>query len=385
MVKIMSSIKRAKIILSELKKKGYEAYIVGGAVRDHLLRMPLTDIDITTSAKPFEVLKLFRNTKPTGLKYGTVTVMIAEDQYEVTTFRTDQNYEDHRHPEVSFEANILDDVLRRDFTINGLLMDINDQIIDHVEGRKDLDAKLIRAIGDPKSRFNEDALRILRALYFQAKLGFQIEAQTRAAMAELKEDLLKISSERVLMELIKMLKSPFSKRAIRTMVTTQIHEVLPGIKEGVEFIDQMDEIPFVDAFFTLCFTLSKDVPLYWAFSNKHRHKYQMASTLANQMTRFDNITLYTYGLDICLLANKVNHMLGRSSHQRAKIERDFNQLPILSELDLALKPNDMMKLNNKKPGAWLREMQQAMVIAILEKKVRNDKNALIEFFNQHQE
>jgi tRNA nucleotidyltransferase (CCA-adding enzyme) len=383
MVKTMSSLKRAKIILSELKKNGHEAYIVGGAVRDHLLRMPLTDIDITTSAKPYEVTKIFRKTKPTGLKYGTITVFIGEDTYEVTTFRTDSNYDDHRHPEVSFEATVIDDVMRRDFTINGLLMDVNDLIIDHIDGKKDLESKMIRAIGDPLIRFEEDALRMLRAFYFQAKLGFQIDQATRTAIMDKREDILKISSERVLMELIKMLKNPFSKRAIRSMVSTKMHEVLPGLKEGVEFIDTMDEIPFVDAFFTLCFALSKEVPLYWPFSNKHRHKYQMASTLANQMTRFDNITLYTYGLDICLMANKVNHMLNRSSNQRTKIERDFNQLPILSELDLALKPHDMMKITNKKPGAWLKEIQQAMVIAILEKKVKNDKNALIDYFNQH--
>jgi len=384
MVNNMSTIKRAKIVLNELKKNGHEAYIVGGAVRDHLLNMPLTDIDITTSAKPREISKIFKSTKPTGAKYGTVSVYIGQDVFEVTTFRTETTYQDHRHPdEVAFSESVLDDVNRRDFTINGLLLDYNEQVIDHVSGRDDLKAKMIRTIGDPHERFKEDALRMLRAFYFQAKLGFQIHADTRAAILEHKNDLLYISSERVLMEMIKMLKGEHSNKAIQSMITTEVHTVLPGLKEGIEYISQMEEIPFVDAFFTLCFTLNKSVPEYWPFSNKHRRKYHMASQLANQYLYFDAVALYTYGLDLCLMANKVNYMLKRTANQKNKIEKDFNELPIRSELDLALKSHEMMKITQKKSGAWLKEVQQSMVLAILSKNLKNNKSDLEQFLLNH--
>ena len=386
MVNNMSDIKRAKIVLKELKKNGFEGYIVGGAVRDHLLHMPLTDIDITTNAKPHEVSKIFKKTKPTGIKYGTVSVYIGEDTFEVTTYRLENGYDDHRHPnDIVFSDSVIDDVSRRDFTINGLLMDETGLVTDHVGGQNDLNAKMIRTIGNPEDRFNEDALRILRAFYFQAKLGFQIDASTRAAISLHKSDLLKISSERVLTELIKTFKGPFLKRAVQSIVSTGVHEVLPGLQKGFEYINQQDEMPFVDAFFTLSFTLNEGVDPYWPFSNKHRHKYVVASDLANRYQRFDPMTLYTYGIDLCLLANKVNTILNRTKNQRNKIEKDFLELPVKSELDLVLKPFEMMKITGKKPGAWLKEVQQAMVLDILNKKLKNHKDDLKTYVLNHLE
>lgn len=377
MVNNMSDIKRAKIVLKELKKNGYEGFIVGGAVRDHLLHMPLTDIDITTNAKPHEVLKIFKKTKPTGLKYGTVSVYIGEDIFEVTTYRLENGYEDHRHPsDIVYSDSVQDDVIRRDFTINGLLMDETGLVTDYVGGQDDLNAKMIRAIGNPEDRFKEDALRMLRAFYFQSKLGFQIDAQTRLAIDTHKEDLLKISKERVLTELIKTFKGPYLKKAIQSIVQTHVHEVLPGLKKGFEYVNQLDEMPFVDAFFTLSFALNEGVDPYWPFSNKHRHKYVTASMLANRYLRFDPLTLYTYGIDLCLLANKVNTILKRTKNQRAKIEKDFMELPVKSELDLVLKPFEMIKMTGKKQGAWLKEVQQQMVINILNKTLKNNKEDL---------
>jgi len=266
-------------VVQILKQNGYEAYIVGGAVRDHLLKTQLTDIDITTNAKPYQVAKHFK-TKPTGIKYGTVTVLFGPDTFEVTTYRIDGVYQDSRHPEeVSFEATVEDDVKRRDFTINGMLMDEKSQIIDYVSGQEDLKSKQIRAIGDPMVRFEEDALRMMRAFYFQAKLGFQIEKKTRDAILELRHKLLEVSNERILNELIKTFKGPYLKRAIQSMVTTRVHEVLPGLKEGLLFIQNLDDMPFVDAFFTMAFTLHGEVPKAWTFSNKHRHRYETASFL----------------------------------------------------------------------------------------------------------
>ncbi|MFP4177904.1 MAG: CCA tRNA nucleotidyltransferase [Acholeplasmataceae bacterium] len=375
----MGTISGAKRILRDLKRAGYEGYIVGGAVRDYLLKRPITDVDITTNARPYQVAKIFR-TKPTGLKYGTVTVLLQKDTYEVTTYRVDGTYLDGRHPEaIAYSDSVIEDVKRRDFRINGLLMDERGEIFDHVHGKDDLRERLIQTIGDPVERFNEDALRMMRAFYFQAKLGFRIEEKTLRAISDHKGRLTDVAMERIQVELIKMLKGKYAKKAIESVVSTGVHAVLPGLKKGMEYVTTMDEVPFVDAFFTLCFTLEKDVPAAWPFSNKHRHRYRTASMLANSYASFDPVTLYTYGLDLCLLANKVSFMLKRAPNLKSRIERDFENLPIKSELDLKVRAPELIRLLDRKPGAWLSALQKDMVKKVLRNELKNDKDALIEY------
>lgn len=379
----MSTLKGAKKVLYDLKKKGYEGYIVGGAVRDHLLKMPITDVDITTNAKPIQVSKMFI-TKPTGLKYGTVTVMMGDETFEVTTYRIDGEYTDGRHPDlVAFSDSVEEDVKRRDFTINGMLMNDREEIIDYVGGQMDLNAKIIRTIGDPADRFNEDALRIMRAFYFQSKLGFTIDRATRDAMTQMKDKLKMVAMERIMNELIKMLKGPHVRKALQSMVTTGIHKVLPGLEKGVEFVQTMEEIPFVDPFFILSFLLNGSIPSEWPFSNKHRHRYETAIMLANQYKEYDPYTLYTYGLDLCILANKVNFMLNRSKNMKSRIETDYANLAIQSDLDLKIRATDMIKLTNKKAGSWVKTIQTEMVQEVLNHRLKNEKEALEQYILAH--
>ncbi|MBN2268877.1 MAG: CCA tRNA nucleotidyltransferase [Acholeplasmataceae bacterium] len=375
----MSTLRGAKRVIQDLKRHGYEAFIVGGAVRDYVLRQPLTDVDITTNAKPFQVAKLFK-TKPTGLKYGTVTVFMGTETYEVTTYRIDGEYVDGRHPEnVTYSESVMEDVMRRDFTINGLLMTESDEIIDHVEGRKDIERKLIRTIGNPLDRFNEDALRIMRAFYFQSKLGFQIDRDTRDAIAQMKDRLKDVSMERILVEMIKTLQGKYLKMAFQSMITTGVSKVLPGLHQGIEYTLSLDELPFVDVFFTLAFTLNGSVPSEWTFSNKHRHRYEIASALARDNKEIDAMMLYTYGIDLCLLANRVTYMLNRSKNRKTEIEALYQNLPIQSDLDLKLRATEIIKLANRKAGAWIKDIQTKMVIEVINRRLENNREALIEF------
>ena len=197
-----------KNIIETLEAKGYEAFAVGGCVRDTLLlRMP-GDWDITTSAKPEEVKALFDHTIDTGIQHGTVTVMKNHVGYEVTTYRIDGEYEDARHPkEVIFTGNLVEDLKRRDFTINAMAYNERAGLVDEFEGIKDLENKVIRCVGNPKERFSEDALRMLRAVRFAAQLGFTIDEATKAAIKELAPTLAKVSKERIAVELIKILES----------------------------------------------------------------------------------------------------------------------------------------------------------------------------------
>ena len=204
--------KNVSTILKTLKSNGYEAYVVGGCVRDAILGVRPSDYDITTSATPMEIKSLFKKTIDTGIKHGTVSVVFYDDNiptvYEVTTFRIDGEYEDSRHPkEVTFTTSLIEDLSRRDFTINAFAYDESRGLIDEFMGISDLRKKTIRCIGNPVDRFTEDALRILRSVRFAAKLGFKIDPSTENAVKILAPTLANISKERVQVEITKTLLS----------------------------------------------------------------------------------------------------------------------------------------------------------------------------------
>lgn len=196
------------LIINTLENAGYEAYAVGGCVRDTILGREPQDWDITTSAKPEQIKKLFRKTVDTGIQHGTVTVMLNHEGYEVTTYRIDGEYEDNRHPKsVEFTNNLTLDLERRDFTINAMAYNDTRGLVDEFLGIQDIEDKVIRCVGNPGARFDEDALRMLRAVRFSGQLGFQIEENTRQAIVERARHLKKISAERIRVELTKLLVS----------------------------------------------------------------------------------------------------------------------------------------------------------------------------------
>ena len=190
--------RKVVLIIKNLQRHGYDAYAVGGCVRDSILNRKPEDWDITTSAKPEQVKRIFRRTVDTGIEHGTVTVLIGKDGFEVTTYRVDGLYEDGRHPkEVTFTSRLEEDLKRRDFTINAMAYNDDERLVDAFGGMRDLNYHLIRCVGDPKERFSEDALRILRAVRFSAQLAFPIEPETAEAIKSLAPNLEKISAERI--------------------------------------------------------------------------------------------------------------------------------------------------------------------------------------------
>ncbi len=198
----------ARKIIDRLNEHGYEAYVVGGCVRDMILKREPGDWDITTSARPEQVKALFTRTLDTGIQHGTVTIMVGKEGYEVTTFRVDGDYTDGRHPDtVTFTPSLEEDLKRRDFTINAMAYNHNTGLVDIFGGREDIEGKVIRCVGNPTERFTEDALRILRAIRFSAQLGFEIEDATRQAITEIAPNLVHVSKERIQVELTKLLLS----------------------------------------------------------------------------------------------------------------------------------------------------------------------------------
>ncbi|MFA5447924.1 MAG: polynucleotide adenylyltransferase, partial [Sphaerochaeta sp.] len=220
---------------ARFKDAGYSLYVVGGAVRDHLLGLPIEDYDFATDAKPEEVMRLFRRVIPTGIEHGTVSVHFEGEFFEVTTFRTDGKYLDSRHPSsVNFVTDLVEDLRRRDFTINAFAADcVNGAVIDHNGGIADLKGRIIRAIGDANTRFDEDGLRILRAARIAAKLDFTIEEKTFKAMQQKRGNLIPVSAERIREELFKLLDSNHPRKGLEYLYKSGVLAlILPELVEG---------------------------------------------------------------------------------------------------------------------------------------------------------
>ena len=219
---------------SIFRENGHRLYIVGGAVRDHLLGRPNSDYDFCTDAKPEEVIPMFRRVIPTGIKHGTVTVLFKGESFEVTTFRTEGAYSDQRHPDsVTFVTDLSEDLSRRDFTVNAFAADCLDgSIIDLFDGMKDLKSKTIRAIGIPRERFEEDALRLMRLARFCSKLGFEPDPETKQAAAQLSASITNVSQERIYDELSKILMTEKPTVGLRLLEDIGVLEhILPELTE----------------------------------------------------------------------------------------------------------------------------------------------------------
>ncbi len=236
---------QALYIIETLNQKGFEAYVVGGCVRDSLLGKTPQDWDITTSASPQEVKAIFGRTVDTGIAHGTVTVMRGGEGYEVTTYRIDGEYEDGRHPKsVVFTTKLAEDLRRRDFTINAMAYHHGEGLVDLFHGISDLEERRICCVGNAMDRFQEDALRILRAIRFSAQLGFDIEPETAAALKALAPNLARVSKERIQMELTKILESPnpgHIKMVFSQGIAPFLSESFSGIHAETMFIDR--ELP----------------------------------------------------------------------------------------------------------------------------------------------
>ncbi len=367
-------------ILKKLHDSGYEAFFVGGYVRDMLLSIKSTDIDITTSALPEEVISLFKNVKETGKKYGSVTILKEEFKYEVTTFRSDGEYYDNRHPEnVEYTTNLKSDLERRDFTINALVMDSDEVIHDFYNSKEDINNKIIKTINDPFKRFEEDSLRILRAFRFVSKLGFNIDLKTLDAIKELGYLIKNISIERVMVELNKIFRGKYRNKALKYMIETGIDKELYGISEGLSFISNLDiELEPLEAFI-ICFIFN-DIEDEWRFSNKH---YRLIDQilLLQEVTKddvFNKFIVYVNGLDACLLSNKLSVILGYKDQEEfiRKLERE---LPIKDVCDLEFKGQDILWLTTLKKKSVIGKVVDDLKFNVIMGYMPNEYDVLKEY------
>ena len=390
---------QAKPLLEQLEHHGYQAYYVGGCVRDYLMERPIHDIDITTSATPDEVEVLFDKTIPVGKEHGTINVVYQGENYEITTFRAEAEYTDHRRPsEVYFVRELYEDVKRRDFTMNALAMDTDYQLHDYFNGRTDIHHKLIRTVGEAQERFDEDALRILRGLRFQAQLGFDIEQATYTAMKANCSSLEYLSVERVVVELRKLLSGDEASRGYRNMVGMKAFNYLPYFNHY-----DMDKMQVVEplAFTTFLAILNVQQPLemplaHLKISNDEKKEVAkltaMIQALPSLTTKKQLRTyIYDYGAKeakMCFLLQEsliANDIAAASPliFNMQTIEEIAQQLPIRQRNELDVTGKDLMSHTELKGGKWVKHALRELELAVVNEQVINQQKALLEWMDQH--
>lgn len=392
-------------LLTRLKEAGFLAYAVGGCVRDALLGRPTNDWDVTTSATPQQVKTVFSDcrTIDTGIKHGTVTVMLDGDSYEVTVFRVDGAYTDGRHPDsVIFSSSLREDLARRDFTVNAMAYSPDEGIIDPFGGREDLQSRLLRAVGNPLARFTEDALRILRGVRFAAVLGFSIEEETSRAMRDLCQRLSLVSDERVLVELTKTVLGKNAHEmlsAYHDVVSSAWHSLsdMSAYLTGVSLFSHLP--PVLEVRMAALFSKVKEAttPALFLSLKCSREVAFAVSSLVLEMAKplprtsyEEKCLLGKYGIDFCqklaLLWKAKCQLSGETPCEISQILTDWQNMVqnkvCLSVSDLAVKGEDLLALGVEKGkpiGDWLKTLLDQVLLD----RLPNEKNALLVYVESH--
>lgn len=378
-------------IIQSLERAGYEAVIVGGAVRDYLRGQLANDVDIATSALPEEVKTVFSRTADVGIAHGTVLVIHPLSPVEVTTYRTEGTYADHRRPdEVHFVRSLEEDLKRRDFTINAMAMRGSKEIVDLYGGQSDLSAEIIRAVGNASSRFSEDALRMLRAIRFSAQLGFAIEEETFKAIRKQALDISFIAKERIKVEFDKVWTSKNAHKAIHYVIETNLVDYLPGdISKQAEHWSTFESFgnPVNGwAFFILLQQDENAVQLLNTFNCSNKEKNYVKQVLQAYQTRtttgWTAKDYFEYDLSVLEIANDFATKFHHSNDdlKSSDIARKKNALVIQSRSEIVVNGRDLIEWSGKKSGPWLKIVIDKMVDEILSNNLVNDRQQIKDWF-----
>jgi tRNA nucleotidyltransferase (CCA-adding enzyme) len=380
---------KAKSILKALHDNGHEAYFVGGSVRDELLQKKIKDIDISTSARPDEVIGIFPKTIPVGIEHGTVIVIWEDEEYEVTTFRTDGTYLDHRRPSnVSFIKSLDEDLRRRDFTINAMAMDISGKVIDPFLGQSDLKDKLIRAVGNPIERFKEDALRMMRAVRFVSQLHFSIEQLTMNAIKVEAKHLAQVSIERIATELEKMLLGVAPNKGVTKFIESGLIDYVPCIKKENFEKKQFDKLISInETWAVICshydLTEVDECLKRWKRSNATINEVKNVIRMNNIVDKqgWSKELIYQFSLQCSLSTARVRCAITSEKEEEVinHIVLLHDQLPIKSRKEMNFSGHDVVQITQKRPGPWLGEVLNKIEQAIISGEVQNERSAIKEW------
>ncbi len=361
-------LKNALKLLNKIEEHGYKAYIVGGFVRDYVLGINSTDVDIATSATPKEIMEIFQTSVLPKEEYGSVTLYIKNDRFEITTFRKEIKYLNNRKPiEIEYINSLLDDLDRRDFTMNTLCMDKNGTILDFLGGKRDIENKIINTVGDSNYKFSQDSLRILRAIRFATILNFKLSDEVKRAIIKNKRLLRNLSYSRKRQELDKIFSSPNSKYGVSLLLEL-------GLSEDLE-IYNLDKI-----------NLCNDIISIWAsldMSDKYKQEFSSSEKAIIKDVRevlskgISNYTLYRYGLYINQIVANMLRI------DKSKIVGMYENLPIQTRKDIDISSQDIERVLNRKAGPIFRELYNDIEMKILEGKLENKKEVIEEYIKNN--
>lgn len=384
--------KEARPIIKNLEQAGFKAYFVGGSVRDLLLKRPIHDVDIATNAYPAEVKRIFPVTIDTGIKHGTVTVKYGEEFYEVTTFRTESTYQDFRRPDhVEFVQNLSEDLKRRDFTINALAMAGSGEIIDHFGGITDLNNKVVRAVGEARERFHEDALRMMRAVRFVSQLGFTLERDTKKAITENRKLLHHIAVERIREEFLKLGLGPDSKNGFSVLIDSELIEDLPLLAGKSSLLKNYLTLNFFPTtepiFWALIIVLIKltndEVRAFmraWKNSNEVVHQVQQIVECFDIVSEREltNRELFDFGVTTLASTIDLADILGEPVNGVVLIDR-YNHLPLKDAHELAVDGRFLMANLGIPAGPRIGRLLQLTLDAILAGQIKNNQKSIAKY------
>ncbi|WP_391209002.1 CCA tRNA nucleotidyltransferase [Psychrobacillus sp. L4] len=377
-------------VIEKLEYAGFEAYVVGGAVRDFIRGVSANDVDVTTNATPNEVKQLFEHTIDVGIEHGTVLVVVKES-IEVTTFRSEDTYSDYRRPDnVMFVRSLQEDLQRRDFTMNAMALTKKDELIDYFDGRADIKQKLIRAVGDPNKRFSEDALRMLRAIRFSAQLDFSLHVKTLEAIEMQHKLISRVSLERVKVELEKIWTSNYVGKGMHLFVTSKLAINFPG--DWKTYLDKWNRFLMFEnvangwTFFALM-QQSNDINTllnFYKCSNAEKmHVKQVLLAVEKlkkgQWTTYD---LFQFKEEVLVAAAYYAEIIldMNTPYEKNDIPRLKAAIPIASSREIAVNGNELMEWKQEKRGPWIKEVLEKLTIAIVNGQVENERAQIKEWF-----
>ncbi|MBS0949744.1 CCA tRNA nucleotidyltransferase [Weissella minor] len=378
-------------ILETIEAAGYEAYFVGGSVRDTLLNKPIHDVDIATSAFPAEVKALFEKTVDTGIEHGTVMILDHGQGYETTTFRTESDYTDFRRPdEVTFVRSLKEDLKRRDFTVNALALTHTGEVIDLFDGISDLENHVLRAVGKAEERFHEDALRMMRVVRFAAQLDFKIENNTQQAIQDNAALLANISIERTNVEFTKLMQGRAATYGMLELLKNRLNLYMPGLENAdidligmAELLKVAQPTDDTQAWGLLVFELGLTPEDAGSFLRKWKHSNELIKTIQTSTALLNVLRLgEASDWELYMTGSALPTAIAVANLSELQLDTDelaarYDQLPIHARHELALTGSDLMTNLDVKPGPILGKILNQLEHEVVENKVANLKPALL--------
>ncbi|PAK45871.1 CCA tRNA nucleotidyltransferase [Peribacillus simplex] len=374
-------------ILELIEEAGYEAYFVGGSVRDYILGRTINDVDIASSATPQEIKRIFPNTADIGIDHGTVLVITDTGTYEITTFRTESGYSDFRRPDaVKFVRSLTEDLQRRDFTMNAIAMDKTGKIIDPFNGKRDLAQKRIITVGNPHERFHEDALRMMRALRFVSQLDFELDQETFDSLKENAQNISEIAVERILVEFEKLAAGSNKIKAFSLLLESGLYQYLPLFSSKKDHLMDLLNLPLhqlnAAEIWSIIMIHTKDQEIEealraWKLPLKTIRNVQRTIKLVKSKEP-SAIDVFQAGHGITVQAAKVRAALNAANISDAEenAHQRYNELIIKQMSDLAVTGTDLLIWHQEKPGPWVKEYLEKILKAVLNEELRNDKEEI---------